>query len=69
MLSKVMREVCADEKPDEKWLLMDGPVDTLWIESMNTVLADNERTLSLALARAPTLTLPLTLMLTLGARR
>ena len=42
VLSKVMREVCADEKPDEKWLLMDGPVDTLWIESMNTVLDDNK---------------------------
>jgi len=42
VLAKVMRDVCADEKPDEKWLLMDGPVDTLWIESMNTVLDDNK---------------------------
>eukprot|EP00741_Cyanophora_paradoxa_P024938 tig00000056_g24072.t1 len=42
VLSKVMREACADEKPDEKWLLLDGPVDTLWIESMNTVLDDNK---------------------------
>ena len=32
-----MREICVDEKPDEKWILLDGPVDTLWIESMNTV--------------------------------
>ena len=42
VLAKVMREVCSDEKPDEKWILLDGPVDTLWIESMNTVLDDNK---------------------------
>merc|ERR1719502_951698 len=42
VLAKVMREVCSDESPTEKWLLMDGPVDTLWIESMNTVLDDNK---------------------------
>lgn len=42
VLAKVMREICADEKSDEKWILLDGPVDTLWIESMNTVLDDNK---------------------------
>jgi dynein heavy chain len=34
VLSSVMRSACADEKKDQKWLLFDGPVDTLWIESM-----------------------------------
>merc|ERR1719421_2445830 len=42
ILSSLMRGMCQDEKPDEKWLLLDGPVDTLWIESMNTVLDDNK---------------------------
>ena len=73
-----MREICVDEKPDEKWILLDGPVDTLWIESMNTVLDDNklltlingERIamppqVSLTLTPTPTLTLGLTLTLTL----
>jgi len=42
VLSSVMRIACADEKPEQKWLILDGPVDTLWIESMNTVLDDNK---------------------------
>ncbi|CAE8702622.1 unnamed protein product, partial [Polarella glacialis] len=42
VLSSIMRGMCQDEKPDEKWLVLDGPVDTLWIESMNTVLDDNK---------------------------
>ncbi|XP_029784654.1 dynein heavy chain 2, axonemal [Suricata suricatta] len=42
VLSSVMRAACADEKPDEKWIVFDGPVDTLWIESMNSVMDDNK---------------------------
>eukprot|EP00074_Homo_sapiens_P109813 XP_024306374.1 dynein heavy chain 2, axonemal isoform X3 [Homo sapiens] len=42
ILSSVMRTACADEKPDEKWILFDGPVDTLWIENMNSVMDDNK---------------------------
>ena len=42
VLSSVMRQTCADEKPDQKWIVFDGPVDTLWIESMNSVMDDNK---------------------------
>lgn len=42
VLARIMRTVCKDEGLDQKWILFDGPVDTLWIESMNTLLDDNK---------------------------
>ncbi|KAG4103981.1 dynein heavy chain and region D6 of dynein motor-domain-containing protein [Neocallimastix lanati (nom. inval.)] len=42
IFSNIMRTTCSDEKKDQKWILLDGPVDTLWIESMNTLLDDNK---------------------------
>ena len=42
VLSSVMRTTCSDDRPDQKWIVFDGPVDTLWIESMNSVMDDNK---------------------------
>nr|AML30862.1 axonemal inner arm dynein heavy chain 6 [Marsilea vestita] len=42
VLSNITRKVCCDETTDKKWILFDGPVDTLWIESMNSLLDDNK---------------------------
>lgn len=42
VLSSMMSRLCKDESNDQRWMILDGPVDTFWIESMNTVLDDNK---------------------------
>ncbi|CAM9180031.1 unnamed protein product [Ectocarpus fasciculatus] len=41
ILSTIFKACSDDEKPAEKWMLFDGPIDALWIESMNSVMDDN----------------------------
>ncbi|KAJ3083598.1 Dynein heavy chain 6, axonemal, partial [Rhizoclosmatium hyalinum] len=42
LIGIIFREQVADDSPDDKWTVLDGPVDALWIENMNTVLDDNK---------------------------
>lgn len=42
VLSAIMRKICSDESPEQKWMLFDGPVDAVWIENMNSVMDDNK---------------------------
>jgi len=61
VLAYIVRETVKDQSPDKQWIIFDGPVDSLWIESMNTVLDDNKK-LCLNSGQILTLTPMMTMM-------
>ena len=61
MLAYCVRETVKDDSGQKHWVIFDGPVDSLWIESMNTVLDDNKK-LCLNSGQILTLTPHMTMM-------
>lgn len=42
LFSSIMRELANISHDGPKWILLDGDIDPMWIESLNTVMDDNK---------------------------
>lgn len=42
LLSSLMREQAKSTSEQPKWIVLDGDIDPMWIESLNTVMDDNK---------------------------
>ena len=42
LFSTVMRDLANINNDSPKWIVLDGDIDPMWIESLNTVMDDNK---------------------------
>ncbi len=49
VLSNIFRKHATSDDYERKWIILDGPVDSLWIDNLNTVLDDNKKVILLGL--------------------
>jgi dynein heavy chain len=42
IIANIIRQASNQQTNEKNWIILDGPVDTLWAENLNTVLDDNK---------------------------
>ena len=42
LFSSIMRDLANIPTDSPKWIVLDGDIDPMWIESLNTVMDDNK---------------------------
>ena len=43
VFSQAMREIAEEDSDQPHWIVLDGPIDPEWVESLNTLLDDNKK--------------------------
>lgn len=43
IFTKFLRKSAEDNSDERHWILLDGPVDALWVENLNMVMDDNKK--------------------------
>lgn len=49
LFSCIMRDLANMSNDNPKWIVLDGDIDPMWIESLNTVMDDNKVSIEMLL--------------------